>query len=47
MKQLCWTRPELVAQLQFVEWTAENRLRLPKFLGLRSGKEAKDVHREP
>jgi bifunctional non-homologous end joining protein LigD len=27
MKEITWTTPELVAQIQFVEWTAENRLR--------------------
>jgi bifunctional non-homologous end joining protein LigD len=46
MKEIIWTKPELVAQIQFVEWTAENRLRHSKFLGLRSDKVAKDVHRE-
>jgi ATP-dependent DNA ligase len=35
-----------VVQVQFVEWTAENRLRHSKFLGLRSDKLAKDVGRE-
>jgi ATP-dependent DNA ligase len=33
-------------QIQFVEWTAENRFRHSKFLGLRSDKDAKDVRRE-
>jgi bifunctional non-homologous end joining protein LigD len=46
MKEMIWTKPELVVQIQFVEWTAENRLRHSKFLGLRSDKVAKDVHRE-
>jgi bifunctional non-homologous end joining protein LigD len=46
MKEMIWTRPELVAQVQFVEWTAENRLRHSKFLGLRSDKAVKDVRRE-
>jgi bifunctional non-homologous end joining protein LigD len=47
MKKMIWTKPVLVAQVQFVEWTAENRLRHSKFLGLRSDKAAKDVQREP
>jgi bifunctional non-homologous end joining protein LigD len=46
MKEIIWTKPELVAQIQFVEWTAENRLRHSKFLGLRRDKIAKDVQRE-
>jgi ATP-dependent DNA ligase len=30
MKALLWTEPELVVEIQFVEWTAEGRLRLSK-----------------
>ncbi|MCX6597528.1 MAG: DNA ligase D [Acidobacteria bacterium] len=30
-----WTRPELVATVKFLEWTAEGRLRAPVFVGLR------------
>jgi len=43
---MIWTKPKLVVQIQFVEWTAENRLRHSKFLGLRSDKDADDVYRE-
>jgi bifunctional non-homologous end joining protein LigD len=46
MEEMVWTKPKLVAQIQFVEWTAENRLRHSKFLGLRTAKEAVEVHRE-
>jgi ATP-dependent DNA ligase len=46
MKEMIWTKPEMVVQIQFVEWTAENRLRLSKFVRLRSAKAAADVHRE-
>jgi bifunctional non-homologous end joining protein LigD len=46
MKEMIWTKLKLVAQIQFVEWTAEKRLRHSKFLGLRSDKNASDVHRE-
>jgi DNA ligase D-like protein (predicted ligase) len=46
MKEMIWTKPELVVQIQFVEWTAENRLRLSKFVALRSDKAASDVRRE-
>jgi bifunctional non-homologous end joining protein LigD len=41
-----WTRPELVAQIGFAEWTSEGRLRQPRFLGLRDDKRAADVVRE-
>lgn len=46
MRDFVWTRPELVAQIRFVEWTAESRLRHAAFLGLRSDKTASSVHRE-
>ena len=46
MKEIIWTKPVVVVQVQFVEWTAENRLRHSKYLGLRSDKDAKDVIRE-
>lgn len=41
------TKPVLVVQIQFVEWTAENRLRHAKFLGVREDKSSREVHREP
>lgn len=41
-----WVRPKLVAQVRFVEWTAEGRLRHAAFLGLRSDKNAREVRRE-
>jgi ATP-dependent DNA ligase len=40
MEEMVWTKPKLVAQIQFVDCTAENRLRHSKFLGLRTVKEA-------
>lgn len=46
MREFVWTRPELVAQIRFVEWTAEGRLRHAAFLGLRSDKPTNAVHRE-
>jgi DNA ligase D-like protein (predicted ligase) len=46
MKEMTWAKPELVVQIQFVEWTAEGRLRHSKYLGLRSDKDPKDVRRE-
>ncbi len=41
-----WTRPELVAQVGFAEWTSDGRLRQPRYLGLRDDKAAADVVRE-
>jgi ATP-dependent DNA ligase len=41
-----WVKPQLVAQIGFTEWTAENKLRHPRFLGLREDKRPEDVVRE-
>jgi len=41
-----WTRPSLVAQIKFTEWTADGKLRHPVYLGLRDDKKPTDVHRE-
>jgi bifunctional non-homologous end joining protein LigD len=41
-----WVEPELVAQLAFMEWTSDGRLRHPSFLGLRFDKAAREVVRE-
>ncbi len=41
-----WTRPELVAQIGFAEWTNDGRLRQPRFLGLRDDKRPAEVLRE-
>src|SRR5215813_6350689 len=46
MREMQWTRPELVAQVRFTEWTADNRLRHAAFLGLRFDKAAREVRRE-
>ena len=41
-----WTRPDLVAQIGFAEWTSDARLRQPRFLGLRDDKSPAEVVRE-
>jgi bifunctional non-homologous end joining protein LigD len=41
-----WTRPELVAQIRFAEWTTDGRLRQSRFLGLRDDKLPGEVVRE-
>jgi bifunctional non-homologous end joining protein LigD len=43
---LHWVRPDLVAMVRFTEWTSDNLLRQPVYLGLRDDKPAKDVVRE-
>jgi bifunctional non-homologous end joining protein LigD len=45
MAEMRWVRPRLVVQIQFVQWTADGRLRHAKFLGLRADKKATEVFR--
>jgi bifunctional non-homologous end joining protein LigD len=46
MKRCHWLKPELVCQVRFSEWTDDDRLRQPVYLGLREDKNASDVVRE-
>lgn len=46
MKRCHWLEPRLVCQIKFTEWTRDDRLRHPVFLGLREDKAARDVVRE-
>lgn len=46
MKRCVWVRPELVVQVEFVEWTGDTHLRHARFAGVREDKEAKDVVKE-
>jgi bifunctional non-homologous end joining protein LigD len=46
MKKAVWLKPEAVAQIEFLEWTAADRLRHSKFVGLREDKEARSVTKE-
>ena len=41
-----WVKPKFIAQIGFTEWTTDNKLRHPRFLGLREDKSPKDVRRE-
>jgi DNA ligase D-like protein (predicted ligase) len=46
MKKCVWVRPELVAQIEFLEWTDSGHLRHSKFVGLRNDKDARSVVKE-
>ncbi|HEV7570670.1 MAG TPA: DNA ligase D [Thermoanaerobaculia bacterium] len=41
-----WVKPRFVVQVAFTEWTADNRLRHPAFLGMREDKKVAEVVRE-
>ena len=43
---LTWVRPELVAQVRYANWTPDNHLRAPVYLGLRNDKDPVQVVRE-
>ena len=38
-----WVTPDLVAQVRYTEWTADEKLRHPVYLGLRTDKSATDL----
>src|SRR5262249_9681359 len=46
MKKCTWVRPELVAQIEFLEWTDTDHLRHSKFAGLRDDKDPRQVRKE-
>jgi len=41
-----WVKPELVGEFGFTEWTRDDKLRHPRYIGLREDKPAKEVRRE-
>jgi bifunctional non-homologous end joining protein LigD len=43
---LVWVTPKLVAEVEFVEWTHDGRLRAPSYKGLRDDKSPDEVRRE-
>ncbi len=45
-KSVHWIKPKLVCQAGFTEWTKDNKLRHPRFLGMRRDKSPKKVHKE-
>jgi len=46
MKKCVWIKPELVAQIEFTEWTPDGHLRHAAFAGLRDEKAVQEVVRE-
>jgi len=41
-----WTKPQIVVQVAFIEWTVHDKLRHPRLLGIRTDKTAREVVRE-
>jgi bifunctional non-homologous end joining protein LigD len=46
MKRCHWVKPVMVYQIKFTEWTWDDRLCQPVFLGIREDKNPTDVVRE-
>lgn len=46
-RHITWVRPELVAEVQYLTWTGDGRVRHATFLGLRDDKSPDEVVREP
>ncbi len=43
---MTWVRPELIAQVKYANWTPDNRLRAPVYLGIRNDVDSREVTRE-
>jgi ATP-dependent DNA ligase len=46
MKKCVWVRPEVVAQIEFLEWIDADHLRHSKFAGLRDDKDPRNVRKK-
>jgi ATP-dependent DNA ligase len=46
MKNCVWLKPQLVAQIEFTEWTPDGHLWHSRFAGLRDDKRPGEVVRE-
>ena len=46
MEKCVWVRPEIVARIEFLEWTESYHLRHAKFAGLRDDKDPRKVIKE-
>jgi bifunctional non-homologous end joining protein LigD len=41
-----WLRPDLVVEVEFLEWTSDGHIRHPSFRGLREDRDPRDIRRE-
>jgi bifunctional non-homologous end joining protein LigD len=46
LKEVHFMTPEMVCEVAFTEWTDNDKLRHPRYKGLRNDKDAHDVHKE-
>ncbi|MGB8467971.1 MAG: non-homologous end-joining DNA ligase [Candidatus Babeliales bacterium] len=46
MRSIHWVKPVLVAEFEFAQWTKGNKLRVPRYKGLRTDKAAREVVQE-
>jgi ATP-dependent DNA ligase len=46
MKKCVWVRPEVVAQIEFLEWIDADHLRHSKFAGLRDDKDPRNFRKK-
>jgi bifunctional non-homologous end joining protein LigD len=46
LREITWVKPELVCEVKYLEFTPDNYLRAPVFLGLRTDKNPKECVRE-
>ena len=46
METCVWVRPEVVAEIQFLEWTGADHLRHTKFVGLKDDKDPAKIVKE-
>jgi bifunctional non-homologous end joining protein LigD len=46
MKRCIWVKPSIVCEVRFTEWTRDDRLLHPVFLGIREDKSPNEVVRE-
>lgn len=45
-REITWTRPAVVVEVEFAQWTSDGRLRFASFQGVRTDKEPAEVRRE-